>query len=136
MWTLVAIPPIVAIATSLLAPEPHGHWTEHHASAGLESAQLLLLLVLVTMLGWRTIGVLLAISFAVVAAGIVLQVIADDKVAASIWQTTGDPGSGVGYAEGHDMAAVNDLLVIVGGFAFAVVAGVTERVPPWLAFVA
>jgi len=66
----------------------------------------------------------------------VLQVIADDKVAASIWQTTGDPGSGVGYAEGHDMAAVNDLLVIVGGFAFAVVAGVTERVPPWLAFVA
>ena len=136
LWTLVAIPPIVAILTSLLAPEPHGHWTEHLASAGLETAQLLLLLVLVTMLGWRTIGVPLAISFAVVAVGIVFQVIADDKVAASIWQTTGDPGSGIGYAEGHDMAAVNDLLVIVGGFAFAVIAGVAGRVPPWLAFVA
>lgn len=136
MWTLVAIPPIVAILTSLLAPEPHGHWSEHLLGAGLKSAQLVLLLVLVTMLGRRTLGVLLLISFAVVASGVVFQVIGDYQVADSIWRTTGNPGFGIGYAEGHDMSGFGDLLVVIGGLAFAVIAGVTRRVPALLAVVA
>ncbi len=136
LWALIAIPPIVAIATSVLAPEPHGHWTEHLAFAGIKSAQLLLLLVLATMLGWRRLGWVLAISLAVVAVGIVFQVIGDYRVADSIWRTTGDPGFGIGYGEGHDMSAASDLLVIVGGLAFAVITGATGRVPPRLVFAA
>ncbi len=136
MWTLVAIPPLIAILTSLLAPEPHGHWSEHLGTAGLKIAQLGLLLVLVTMLGWRTLGVLLLISFAVVAFGVVLQAIGDYQVADSIWRTSGDPGSGIGYAEGHARSEFGDLLVIVGGLAFAVLAGMTRRVPALLAVVA
>jgi hypothetical protein len=136
LWTLVAIPPLVAILTSLLAPEPHGHWSEHLAAAGLKGAQLVLLLVLVTMLGWRTLGVLLLIAFAVVAVGMALQAIGDYQVVDSIWRTSGDPGSGTGYAEGHARSEFGDLLVIVGGLAFAVIAGVTLRVPVLLAVVA
>lgn len=137
LWTLVAIPPIVQLLTTLLAPEPHGHWSEHLGFAVLKSAQLVLLLFLATMLGWRTLGWLLMISFAVVAAGVVVQVIGDYKVAASIWRTTGDPGFGIiGYAEGHNLSELGDLLVTIGGFAFAVIAGVTRRVPAMLAVVA
>ena len=136
LWTLVAIPPLVALLTSLLAPEPHGHWSEHLATAGLKVAHLVLLLVLITTLGWRSLGVLLSIAFAVVASGVVFQAIGDYQVADSIWRTTGDPGSGIGYADGHDRSEFGDLLVIVGGLAFAVLAGVTRRVPALLAVVA
>jgi hypothetical protein len=136
LWTLVAIPPLIAILTSLLAPEPHGHWSGHLGIAGLKIAQLGLLLVLVTMLGPRTLGVPLLIAFAVVATGIVLQAIGDYQVADSIWRTPGDPGFGIGYAEGHARSEFGDLLVIVGGLAFAVLAGMTRRVPALLALVA
>lgn len=50
---LVAVPPVAAILTTVLAPDPHGHWSEHLASAALKGAQLALLLVLVTILRWR-----------------------------------------------------------------------------------
>lgn len=112
--------------SSLLAPKPHGHWVEHLSSVGLKSAQLVLVLVLVTMLGWRTLSVLLLISFAVVAAGIAFQVIGDYQVADSIWRTRGDPGFGGSYTEGHDMSGLGDLLVIVGGLAFAITAGIAR----------
>ena len=68
----------------------------------MKSAQLVLLLVLAMMIGWRALGVLLLILLAAVAAGIVFQVIGDYQVADSIWRTSGDPGAGNGYAEGHD----------------------------------
>lgn len=135
-WTLAAIPPIVAVLTSQLAPEPHGHWTEHLSGAALKTAQLVLLLLLVSMLGWRTLRVLLLISFAVVAIGIVMQVLGDYQVAGSIWRTTGNPGVGNGYAEGHDRSGLGDMLVLVGGLAFAIGAGVGRLVPAWLAVVA
>jgi hypothetical protein len=135
LWTVVAIPPIVTIVAMLLAPEPHGHWSEHLGGAAFKSSQLVLLLILMTMLGWRTLGGLLVISFAVVTAGIVLQVIGDYRVADSIWGTIGNPGFGIGYDEGHNMAEFGDLIVVIGGLAFAVVAGVTRRVPAQLAIV-
>ncbi len=53
LFALVAVPPVVAILTTALAPAPHGHWSEHLASAALKEAQLALLLVLVTILQWR-----------------------------------------------------------------------------------
>ena len=136
LWALAAIPPIVAVLTAVLAPEPHGHWTEHLTGAGFASAQLVLLLVLVTMLGWRRLGVLLLISFAVVAVGLVLHVISGLEVAHSIWRTTGDPRTGIGYAAGHERAGSADQLVVIGGFAFAAIAGATRQVPAQMAVLA
>jgi len=80
------------------------------------------------MLGWRKLGALLLISLAVVATGIVYQVIGDYQVADSIWRTTGDPGFGVGYVGGHDTSGFGDLIVVVGGFAFAIIAGMKRKV--------
>lgn len=128
LWLVFVIPPAAAIITGLLAPDPHGHWTEHLIPAGLKSAQLVLLIILLTMLGWQKLGVLLWISIAVIVIGIVYQVIGDYQVADSIWRTTDDPGFGVGYADGHSTTEFGDLLVLIGGFAFAVIAGITGRV--------
>lgn len=133
---LLLIPPVVYVATTALAPEPHGHWVEHLSTATLKATQLVLLLVLVTMLGWRTLRALLLIAFVAVAVGIVLQAIGDFRVANSIWRTAGDPGFGPGYQEGHDNTVLGDTLVLFGGLAWAVIVGVTRRVPVWLAFVA
>ena len=135
LWLLVAIPPIVAVLTNFLAPEPDGHWVEHLFAATMKVAQLVLLLVLVTMLGWRTLRLLLLISFAVIVTGIVFQVLGDYQVADSIWRKPGDPSYGAGYVEGHDRSAFGDLLVMTGALAFAVVAGVTRRVRPRLAII-
>jgi hypothetical protein len=136
LYLLAAIPPIVAMITVLLAPDPHGHWSEHLSGAGLKGAQLALLLVLLTMLGWRTLSVALLLAFAVTATGMLAQVLGDVQVADSIWRTSGDPGSGDGYEEGHDTSGLGDLLVFLGGIAFAIVAGVTRRVPVKLAVLA
>ena len=129
----VAIPAVAAIVTSVMAPEPHGHWSEHLSGGAMKAAQLAVLIVLVTMLGWSKLKVALLIAFVVIAAGIVFQVLGDCQVAHSIWRTTGNPGFGRGYAPGHDRSGFGDLLVLAGGVAFAVAAGVTRRVPAWLA---
>ena len=136
LWTVFAFPPIIAILINFLAPEPHGHWTEHLTTVGFKSTQLVLLIVLLTMLGWKKLGIALWISVAVIVIGIVNQVIGDYQVADSIWRTTGDPGFGVGYAEGHDTSGFGDLLVIIGGFAFAIIAGTTRRVRARFAVIA
>jgi len=128
LWTVFAFPPIIAILINLLAPEPHGHWTEHLTSVGFKSTQLVLLIVLLTMLGWQKLSIALWISVAVIVIGIVNQVIGDYQVADSIWRTTGDPGFGIGYEDGHSRSEFGDLLVIIGGFAFAIIAGMTRRV--------
>jgi hypothetical protein len=135
-WMLAAIPPIVGVLAVHFAPEPHGHWTEHLSSVGLKATQLMVLVLLVALLGWRTLRLMLLISFAVVACGIVLQVFGDYQVAQSIWGTTVDPGFGVGYESGHQLSGLGDLLVVGGGIAYAVIAGATRRVPAWTAVVA
>lgn len=133
---LAALPPIVAVLAVQLAPEPHGHWTEHLSSVGLKATQLIVLSLLVALLGWRTLRPMLLIPFAVVACGILIQVLGDYQVAQSIWGTTGDPGFGVGYESGHQLAGLGDLLVVGAGIAYAILAGVTRRVPAWTAIVA
>lgn len=136
LWVVVLIPPVVAVITIALAPQPHSHWTEHLNGATLKASQLALLLVLVTMLGWRTLRPLLLIAFVAAVVGIVFQTIGDFQVADSIWRTAEDPGFGAGYDEGHDHGGLGDALVLFGGLAWAVIVGVTRRVPVWLAFVA
>jgi hypothetical protein len=136
MYGVAAVPPFVWILTGWLAPDPHGHWSEHLALVGLKTTQLVLLFVLVMLLGWRALSMPLLMSFAVAGVGIVFQVLGDYQVADSIWRTIGDPGFGDGYNEGHDMAGSGDLLVLVGGLAFAIAAGIAGRVPVVLAIVA
>ena len=129
----LAIPAVAAIATTVMAPEPHGHWSEHLSGGAMKAAQLAVLIVLVAILGWSKLKVGLLIALVVIATGIVFQVVGDYQVAHSIWRTTGNPGFGVGYAAGHDRSGLGDLLVLAGGVAFAVTAGITRRVPAWLA---
>ncbi len=136
LWLVFVIPPAAAIITGLLAPDPHGHWTEHLTTVGFKSTQLVLLIVLLTMLGWQKLGVAMWISIAMIVIGIVNQVIGDYQVADSIWRTTGDPGFGIGYKDGHGRAEFGDLLVIIGGFAFAIIAGLTQRVRAKFAVIA
>ena len=104
--------------------------------AGLKSVQLVLLLALLTMLGWRRLAVPLLLAFGVVASGIVVQVVGDAQVAESIWRTSGDPGSGEGYESGHQTSELGDHLAFAGGLAFTIVAGIARRVPLKLAIAA
>ena len=129
MYALAAVPPVVGIAVAAFAPKPHGHWTEHLSGATLKGTMLVLLLVLVTLLGWRTLPVALLLAFAVMGAGIVLQVTGDVQVADAIWRTSGDPETGAGYERGHDNSAFGDLIVVLGGLVFVLAAGIARRVP-------
>jgi hypothetical protein len=129
LYGVVLVPPGAAVLTVLLAPDPHGHWSEHLWSAYFGIAQLGVLAILAFMLGWRTLSVLLWVSLAVIAVGIVYETIGNLQVADSIWGTRGNPGFGHGYTQGHERAETGDRLVLVGGAAFAFVAGLTRRVP-------
>lgn len=142
-WAVLAIPPLFAVLATVVAPNPRGHWTEHLSGGTLKSTQLLLLVGLVAILGChgasargRTLSPLLLIALAVIGIGIVFQVFGDFQVADSIWRTSGDPGFGDGYDQGHDNSAFGDLIVIVGGLAFVVIAAISHRVSIWLAIVA
>lgn len=136
IFWLAAIPLIVSILVATLAPQPHGHWSEHLSAVGLKSVQLALLLALLTMLGWRRLSLPLLLAFGVVASGIVLQVVGDAQVAESIWRTAGDPESGAGYEAGHETSGLGDLLAFAGGLGFAIAAGFARRVPIKLAIAA
>jgi hypothetical protein len=127
-WALVALPPLMAVVSNVVAPKPHGHWLEHLGSANLKATQLVLLIVVAAVLGWRKIGGLLLLCLLGASVGIVLQSLGDYQVAKSIWRTPGNPGFGDGYEAGHSLSGTGDLIVAIFGLAFAVVAGVTRRV--------
>ena len=93
MISVASAPPIVAVLTLLLAPDPHGHWTEHLWGAYLGSAQLVVLFVLAALLGSRALSGALLVALLVITVGIAYQVIGNFQVADSIWGTRGDPGS-------------------------------------------
>jgi hypothetical protein len=129
LYGLAALPPLAAVLTVLVAPDPHGHWSEHLWSAYFDVAQLGLIVTLAVLLMRRDLSVLLVVALAVVAVGIVFEILGNFQVASSIWRTPGNPGFGNGYAQGHERAETGDLLVTVGGAVFALVAGLTRRVP-------
>lgn len=129
IYAVVMVPPVAAVLTILLAPDPHGHWSEHLWSAYFDVAQLVVLITLACLLGRRRLSVLMLVPFAVIALGIVFETIGNFQVADSIWGTRGNPGFGDGYAQGHERAETGDLLVATGGAAFAFAAGLTRRVP-------
>lgn len=140
LYSLFAVPPIAAILTIVLAPDPHGHWSEHLWGAYLDGAQLVLLVVLAAMLAarcgrsmGRVVPVLLLGALIVTAVGILYELVGNYQVAQSIWRTRGDPGFGDGYVQGHDRAETGDLLVILGGAAFAFIVAIARRVPLMIA---
>lgn len=92
------------------------------------------------VLARRRLNVLLVVLLAVVAVGLMLEVVGNQRVAASIWQTSyGDEqaaaiGPGFeGFESGHALAEAGDKLVVLGGLAFAVALGAFRRVGPGVA---
>ena len=134
-WAVVfGVPVVAAVASAMLAPEPHGHWSEHLSTAVLGAAQAAGVAALVLLLLRRgRIGAGSSAVVAIALAAIALQVVGNLRVASSIWQVPGDPGFGPdGYASGHDLAAQGDLVVLAAGVLFAVAAGARRWVPwPW-----
>jgi hypothetical protein len=122
-----------------IAPKPRGHWTGHLTNATIDAA-MLTIVVAGAALAWRRLGQRLALLLAVVAlavvtVGLLVEVIGNLRVAQSIWRTPyGDEqvnriGSQFnGYDSGHDLQSKGDLVVLVGGVAFAIILGATKRV--------
>lgn len=132
-WLLAGLPPLAGVVASQLAPDPAGHWSEHLAGAVLKGAQLVVLLGLAVVLRRRVPLALLGVTV-VVLSGIALQSLGDWSVAQAIWRRPGDPGFGSGYESGHDLSELGDLVVLVGGIAFATVAAVIGRLRSGAAF--
>jgi hypothetical protein len=122
---------------------------------GSEAAAVGQLLAVVTgaVLARQRLNVLLVVLLTVVAVGLVLEAVGNQRVAASIWQTSyGDEEAAAvgpsfeGFESGHALAGTGDMLVVVGGLAFAVAVGAFRRVglgaavagvvlsllPPWI----
>jgi len=81
---LAALPPAAAILTVVLAPSPHGHWSEHLSTAGLKATQLVVLFCVALLVGLRRLPVALLVGLGIVAVGIVAQVHGDVQVAQSL----------------------------------------------------
>jgi hypothetical protein len=74
-------------------PNPHGHWSGHLGNVAISAGQLVALVGAATLvlerqgLGGRLVTVFALVILVVVAAGLVIQVIGNRRVAASMWQT-------------------------------------------------
>jgi hypothetical protein len=136
---------IVAVfLVGTLAPQPHAHWTEHLTGATMDASMLVIVLV-GAALTWRRLGqrpviFLAAAALVVVLIGLLVEVVGNMRVAHVIWQTPYDEDSVAAYASGlpgydsgHTLGGIGDLLVLVGGIAFATVLGVSRRVGPGVA---
>ena len=132
---LLAVGLVVAGLAGLLVPhEPSGHWSGHVGSGLIAAGQLVALLV-GGVLARRRLSPLLLLPLAAIAAGLILEVVGNLRVATSIWRTPyGDEevarigSSFAGFDAGHALAGQGDLLVVLGGIAFAVILGLF--VPP------
>ena len=125
--------------TGSLVPEPHGHWTGHVDNATIDIGMIVVVVVGATLV-WRRLGSLRVrlvsvATLAVVTLGLLLEAAGNLRVAGSIWGTPyGDEevdriGSGFsGFDSGHDLAGTGDLVVLLGGVAFALVLGFSRRV--------
>ena len=113
---------VVAFVVGTLAPQPHGHWTDHLAGAVLAAAMLVVVLVGAALawhrLGQRPVTLLATAALATVIIGLITQAVGDMRVSHVIWQTPyGDDSveayaSGLtGYDSGHTITGIGDLLV-------------------------
>ena len=100
-----------------------GHWSGHVGSGAAAAGQLLAV-VTGAVLARRRLNVLLVVLLTIVAVGLVLEVIGNQRVADSIWQTSyGDEQAAAigpsfeGFESGHALAGTGDMLVLLGGLA-------------------
>jgi hypothetical protein len=147
-WTASALVVGLFIAASVvvsvvgaIAPEPHGHWTSHLTNATIDAGMLVVVLV-GAALAWARLGqglirLLAAAALAIVVIGLIVEIVGNLRVSHVIWQTPyGDDSvdayaSGLpGYNSGHALQGNGDLLVLVGGIAFAMVLAGSRRVGP------
>jgi hypothetical protein len=122
-----------------LAPEPRGHWTGHLSAATIDIG-MIVVVVVGAALAWRYLGgvvvkLLAGAALATVLVGLIIEAVGNLRVARSIWRTVwGDDEVGQfgpafsGFDSGHDLAASGDLVVVLGGVAFALVLGFSRRV--------
>jgi hypothetical protein len=136
---LLLVAPAVGALVDLLVSGPRGHWSGHVGSGAAAAGQLLAV-VAGAVLARRRLNVLLVVLLAVVAVGLVLEVVGNQRVAASIWQTSyGDEEAAAigpsfeGFESGHELAGTGDMLVVLGGLAFALALGALRRVGPGVA---
>jgi hypothetical protein len=136
---LFLVAPVVGVLVDLPVSGPRGHWSGHVGSGAAAGGQLLAV-VTGAVLARRRLNVLLVVVLAVVAVGLVLEVMGNQRVAASIWQTTyGDEEAAAigpsfeGFESGHALAEIGDRLVVLGGLAFALALGAFRRVGPGVA---
>lgn len=123
---LLAVAPAIGVLAGTLVPSgPRGHWSDHLAS-GVAAAGQLPAVVVGAVLARRRLNVLLVVLVAVVAVGLVLEAVGNQRVAASIWLTSYDDQEAAvigptleGFASGHTLAATGDWMVMLGGLAFA-----------------
>ena len=83
---LFLVAPAVGALVDLLVPGPRGHWSGHVGSGAAAAGQLLAV-VTGAVLARRRLNVLLVV-LTIVAVGLVLEVIGNQRVADSIWQTS------------------------------------------------
>jgi hypothetical protein len=84
---LFLVAPAVGAVAELLVSGPRGHWSGHVGSEAAAVGQLLAV-VAGAVLARRRLNVLLVMLLAVVAVGLTLEVVGNQRVAASIWQTS------------------------------------------------
>lgn len=130
---------VVVSVVGAMAPQPHGHWTGHLTNATIDAGMLVVVLVGAT-LAWPRLGqgrmrLLAAVALAIVVIGLIVEIVGNMRVSHVIWQTPyGDDSVGAyasglpGYESGHTLQGNGDLLVLVGGIAFAIVLGVSRSV--------
>jgi hypothetical protein len=123
---LLAVAPAVGIVADALVPSgPRGHWSDHLAS-GIAAAGQLPAVVVGAVLARRRLNVLLVVLVTVVAVGLLLEAVGNQRVAASLWLTSYDDQEAnaigptlAGFASSHTLAATGDWMVMLGGLAFA-----------------
>jgi hypothetical protein len=132
---------VVVSVVGAIAPQPHGHWTGHLTNATTDAGMLVVVLV-GTALAWARLGqglirLLAAAALAIAVIGLIVEIVGNMRVSHVTWQTPyGDDSvdayaSGLpGYNSGHTLQGNGDLLVLVGGIAFALVLAGSRRVGP------
>ena len=130
---------VVVSVVGAVAPQPHGHWTGHLTNATIDAGMLVVVLV-GAALAWPRLGqgwmrLLTAVALAIVVIGLIVEIVGNMRVSHVIWQTPyGDDSVGTyasglpGFESGHTLQGNGDILVLVGGIAFAILLGVSRRV--------